>query len=590
MLNSNILKVALGGFTEIQEDWMPASQLRAFIREDPILVWLDHHGERNDFQKDSSPYEFIDFIFEKGNQFEAKWVSEMAPEAIRVCEHPWDVKLKEKVLQTWELMTTGTPVISQPALWWAPEKIYGVPDLIVHSNWLVDEFPDYIDPQTANHPAENFGWNEGDGHYLVIDIKFTTDLTSSRKATDFKNYSSQIRIYTYILGNLQGFMPSKGYIVQREPVDELLPLEIRSDLGEPLEQDLSSIRDRYVDIKLHGESFKPWNISFLLPNLSNTKDAPWHSAKVKIASDYIPGSDPCLVYQIGQQQKQKLKEMGYPSLDSLLSANPEDIDFEECKGLGKVYCSRIRRVLEANSTEALVPSCPTKIPKRKDYEFFVDFETFNNLNVDFDRQWPTLEGCEMIFMIGVGWEERGNWEFEKFVTNSESPSAEENMIDEFIFFLNSKTTGHWDNNDDVALYHWSNAEVWQLRRAANRHRKRSDHLWRRLPWFDLEKKVFHAEPIGVPGAWNFKLKEIAGALNEYDANCDLVWPGNLDDGLRAMVMGWKAYQQPNPIASKEMQTIIEYNEVDCKAIWKILNWLRALFDKRRVESRKKENG
>jgi hypothetical protein len=49
----------------------------------------------------------------------------------------------------------------------------------------------------------------------------------------------------------------------------------------------------------------------------------------------------------------------------------------ESKGLGKVYCSRIRGVLEANSTEALVPSCPTKIPKRKDYEFFEDFITFD---------------------------------------------------------------------------------------------------------------------------------------------------------------------------------------------------------------------
>lgn len=584
MLNPNILKVALGGFTDIQKDWMPASQVRAFIFEDPILVWLDHHGEKNGFQKDLSPHEFTDFIFEKGNQFETKWVAEMAPEAVQVCEHPWDVKSSEKVLQTWELMKTGTPVISQGALWWAPENIYGVPDLIVHSKWLLDSFPDCIDLEAASQIAPNFGWNEGDGHYLVIDIKFTTNLASSKKATDLNNYHSQIHLYTYILGNLQGFMPSKGYIVQREPVDGLLPVEITSTVGNPLDQDLSSIRDRYVDIKLHGVSWEPWNISDLKPNLSNDKDEPWHSAKVKIAKDYIPGSDPCLVYQIGQEQKRKLQEMGYLSLDSLLSANPEDIDFEECKGLGPAYCSRIRRILEANSTGALAPPRPTKIPKKKNYEFFVDFETFNNLNVDFDEQWPTLEGCEMIFMIGVGWEdENGKWNFEKFVANSESHTAEENMIDEFISFLNlfvrwthPKTAGHLDNDDDVVLYHWSNAEVWQLRNAANRHSKPSDHVWRRLPWFDLEKEVFLAGPIGVPGAWNFKLKEIAGALNNYDANFDLVWPGNLDDGLRAMIMGWKAYQQPNPIASKEMQTIIEYNEVDCKAMWNILKWLRGL--------------
>jgi len=106
--------------------------------------------------------------------------------------------------------------------------------------------------------------------------------------------------------------------------------------------------------------------------------------------------------------------------------------------------------------------------------------------------------------------------------------------------------------------------------------KPSDHVWRRLPWFDLEKEVFLAEPIGVPGAWNFKLKEIIGALNNYDANFDLVWPGDLDEGLRAMVMGWKAYEQSDSIASYEIRTVIEYNEVDCKAMWKILKWLRGL--------------
>jgi hypothetical protein len=36
-------------------------------------------------------------------------------------------------------------------------------------------------------------------------------------------------------------------------------------------------------------------------------------------------------------------------------------------------------------------------------------------------------------------------------------------------------------------------------------------------------------------------------------------------------MKWKAYQQPHPMAPKEMQTIIEYNEVGCKAMWMIFD-------------------
>lgn len=33
-----------GGYMEIQEDWMPATQVRASVFEDPILVQLEHHG------------------------------------------------------------------------------------------------------------------------------------------------------------------------------------------------------------------------------------------------------------------------------------------------------------------------------------------------------------------------------------------------------------------------------------------------------------------------------------------------------------------------------------------------------------------
>jgi hypothetical protein len=41
-----------------------------------------------------------------------------------------------------------------------------------------------------------------------------------------------------------------------------------------------------------------------------------------------------------------------------------------------------------------------------------------------------------------------------------------------------------------------------------------------------------------------------------------------------MVMGWKAYQNPEPLASDEMNTLKIYLDADCKALWHILKWLR----------------
>ena len=183
----------------------------------------------------------------------------------------------------------------------------------------------------------------------------------------------------------------------------------------------------------------------------------------------------------------------------------------------------------------------------------------------------------MIFMVGVGWaDEEGLWQFERFVAREESLQAEEEMLDAFIEFLQQHTGGNAGDSGRVGLYHWHHVEASLLRTSANRLDKAPDDLWRSLPWFDIEKEVFLREPIGLPGAWNYKLKAVSRALAKYDTDIDIEWPGDLDQGLQAMVMGWRAYEQPDPIGSHEMQAVIDYNEVDCKALWKILSWLRAL--------------
>jgi len=43
-------------------------------------------------------------------------------------------------------------------------------------------------------------------------------------------------------------------------------------------------------------------------------------------------------------------------------------------------------------------------------------------------------------------------------------------------------------------------------------------------------------------------------------------------------MGWEAYDQPNPIHTKEMTTLTEYLEADVKGLWQMLKWLRESVD------------
>jgi uncharacterized protein len=63
-------------------------------------------------------------------------------------------------------------------------------------------------------------------------------------------------------------------------------------------------------------------------------------------------------------------------------------------------------------------------------------------------------------------------------------------------------------------------------------------------------------------------------LSKYDPEYAVHWPGDLDEGLRVMVMGWNAYQHPQPLETEELNKISQYLETDCKALWQILRWLR----------------
>lgn len=567
MSDQTQLEVAIGGHEQVPTDWMPATQVRPFVFDDPVLVWLQYHGKQHGFQPDTSPYEFLDFIGQKGKQFQTKWQKEVAPEAVFVCREPHEVRSADKARETIAYIEKGIPIIVQPALWWAPERVYGVPDFLVCVSWLSEKFPNILDGESGRARSQP-------DHYVVFDIKFTTKLDKSEKARDFANYAAQVRIYSYILGHLQGLMPPGAYLITRDRIMDPLLVPITSRLNQPLDGDLAAIRDQFLDIRANGDKYVPWRDSIVASNLSNKEDAPWHTAKDIIAREKTPGRDPALVYQIGHRAKHELASMGFGSLDTMLKVNPNNVPLEKCKGIGAKRSSQIRAILEANRSGSPILPASGAVPPQKHFEFYVDFEFFNNVNVDFERQWPSLDGCEMIFMVGMGWENGGEWCFEKFVAAAEDQNEERQMLEQFLEFLWVRTEGAVTDSSNTVLYHWTHAEKTQACDASDRHSLPDAHPLRRLPWYDLQK-VFLDGPCSVPGAWSYTLKQVSKALGMLNPEYDPKWPGDLDDGLRATVMGWKAYEATDPLRTQEMNTLNRYLEADCRALWNILKWMRS---------------
>ena len=56
-------------------------------------------------------------------------------------------------------------------------------------------------------------------------------------------------------------------------------------------------------------------------------------------------------------------------------------------------------------------------------------------------------------------------------------------------------------------------------------------------------------------------------------NC--IWDNNVTDGLDAMFSSWQEYNNLDSIEkSNKFKNIIKYNEVDCKTMFEILQYLK----------------
>lgn len=552
------IKEATGGLKQVQDNWMPASAVRAIIHDDPCLIWLAQHGKAHGFVPDEPKYSFLNYIAGKAKEFEDHWVRNVAtPNAVMVCAEPYLVRNAKYVGQTLDLMACGTPVIFQGALWWPDDEIYGTPDIICLRSWLFDTFPQLrIDDDKPDH-------------YVILDMKYTTGLdTDPAKKKDLAVASAQTRIYTYMIGRIQQVMPSATYIVTRDRPLDPIKVDVLSRLGQPLDDDLAECRRIYQEI-LRNPDTTPWTDYKLRPNLGFTSDEPWHSAKKIIATERIEGGMPELLYYISRSQADRLRALGYPTLDAIRAEEPGRLPLPMCqvslRQCAILYAQRAR----------LAPPVPKEVlPSPKPIELFVDYEYVNNTNVRFTEEWPDLRGRDMVFMIGVGRMTKAGWSQSIFVAESETPQAEMKLFKDFVDHLDK--IGVIANPADAAIYHWCPPERWQTQRFIDRVGGRLGYLLSTvMPRFIDMREIFHAGNVAIPGALDYGLKTVAKALSTYNDHYACEWPDDgVMDGAAAMACGFEMLSQPQPRETPEYKDLCAYLEIDCRALNQILRWLR----------------
>jgi hypothetical protein len=620
--------------TKVKEiDWanyVSATGTRNFFLNDPLLDWLNLHYSTFTRQKpelsskvvkalstrNDKTNNYTEFIMAQGNVFEGKVIeylyTKFGKECIVDIGGNQNARSLEKADQTKLAMINAVPIIYSGVLHDHETQTYGVPDLLVRSDWLAklavlspilgaDE-----DIGADNLPtlASGVGY-----HYRVVDIKHTTlhltaDGIGLLNTGSFPAYKGQLWIYTRALGKIQGYQPPSAYILgKRWTFCTKGTVQKGSGCFERMGVIDFCGRDSYVisktedavrwvrEVRTQGEG---WDItefplvrSELYPNMCNQYDHPWHNIKKEFADEI---KEITCLWQCGVKNREAAH-----AVDVFQWTDPECTP--DVLGItGKTTKIILDSILKVNRGETGSLISPLLIRNNdqgwqspQPIEFFVDFEFTNITEASLDPS----EDSQLIFMIGVGYFEVSedlftglkniDWVYKNFMVPSLSAIEEGRICFAFSNYIKDLCEKYGCPNP--LMFHWSHAEESQWGGAYNRHRG-IENAW--IPtkdntsprWFDL-LKVFKDEPIVIKGSLNFGLKSIARAFHEHGF-IDTVWDANSTcvDGVAAMLSTYRCNNEAKARGTTldsfpQMEDIKKYNEVDCKVMAEIVSYLRS---------------
>ena len=584
------------------DEWVAAGKTRNFCEEDPLLDWLHRYGAQHGFVRDDelegydARTDLRPFVIQQGLLFEEAVVRLVRGEVetVRIGRAPGDARDLAKAEETVEQMRAGAPLIEQAVLRNPENRTHGTVDLLVRSDHLNGLVPETIDADEAAVNAPALGRQPW--HYRALDIKFhTMDLLKDGHADKgVLPFMAQVWVYSQALGRIQGYLPPAGYLLgrcwkthkergegcferlARVDHDRVLDARTGRTLADVVADAMSWIRR----LRRDGAGWRVLpepSVPELYPHARNDQDQPWHSAKAYIARELreltlLPATSPA---KRRDAHARGLKRWDDPrvSAESLgitnagLAAKCDAVlEANRSSGRDVVFPDRIRHADAAWRTPAPL-------------EFYVDFETVSNLNDDFSAL-PSVGGQPLIFQIGCGRFESGEWRVEQWTVDRLREPNEAVIIGQWVDHMERLRLERGLEWHETRVVHWSPAEWVNYSDAYNAAKKRHpENDWPAVNWFDALQRIVREEPVTVRGAFNFSLKSIAKAMHAAGL-IETAWEDGPTDGLGAMVGAWwcdgEAARLGVPMGELElMREIGRYNEVDCRAMADVLGWLRA---------------
>lgn len=552
----------------------------------------------------------------------------------QTCRSDMEV-IKEKKQETLEYMRQGIPVIFQAVLMNNKNYTYGIADIIIRSDYINEIINKKIYYEDLDKNAPYLHINGDDKyHYRVIDIKWTTiELCSNgeylRNSDWIPAYKAQLAIYTAALGQMQGYTPNHAYIMAKSwhvnskddehgysCFDRLGIIDYSSDFDNKYIEQTKKAVQWYHKISMIGSKWsygptKP-DIPELYPNMCNTqKNGKYGAVKNKIAKSL---EEITQVWYVNPTHRDTAHSKQVFRLSDPLCTT-------ETLGIKPSERSRvIDNILNINrSSEIINPSvlkCPEleNLLNKNRFHYYVDFEVLGGVfrsNIEDIDVRNTRKNDDMTFIIGIGFNTeddiktgdillqlnknsgiqhtvKDSWEFICFYAKKEEKEQEEILFANFITFVKLRTIEAnkiIDHELEPKLIHWSPAEPAFLDSAKSRYKDNTElsdllkYFSDKCIWTDLYQ-YFVKIPIIIKGCMNFKLKTIVKAMKQQNM-INTEWPDNgISGGLQAMLAAVNIYKNnkndknDDIIHVEHFKDIVIYNEIDCKAMYDIVKYLK----------------
>jgi len=615
---------------KIDHLWISASKTRNFLMDDPILDYLeynkinepedlniDNNIRKRKYNQHSSPVlepknndNFLSTILSNGIIFEDDIIKKLLDKYSNDIVTIMDIKSFDQYVQinikdpvffemTFEMMKKGVPIIYQAVLHDPDNRTYGLPDLLIRGDYINKIFNAEIDIWTLKIDSIN------QYPYYVVDIKNSnihlaagSDMILNYNGC--KPYKGQIAIYHRIISKLQQFDTGRGFILASKWSRKLgssnyqcsNPFERLGiiDFAEKDSHYLLQINEATSWLRLIKDPnnnlncLEPNNPN-LYPNMSSNSDGKYRKVKKFLANK---NHEITSIWMCGPKQRNNALKAGISKWSNgKLNSKILGINGKNAKIIDLML--KINRKKSKKIDEIIYPKKITSNynnwRNRKKMAFYIDFETINTATFEGNKIFEDIQinnpNCnDLIFMIGIGYSINSKWDYKCLIADDLTDDSQMKLINQMIKYIKKIHSEHNYKNDkleNINIYHWSNFEPNILNKLSDKYKIKIP----KYNWTDL-LKIFHDEPIIIKGAFNFSLKTIGKAL--YDLNLiKTIWDDNIDikNGLDAMYHAYQIYSEncdnSNIKNNKEMLDIKNYNYIDCKIMWDILNALAKHF-------------